>query len=694
MKTILQKDLRENFKLALIGLAIFSLLLIQAYQSCLNSLAYLLRSSASVRADSFQPLLAEQVLTEAGFFCAIFGAALGWLQTRNEAHRDLWAFLIHRPLSRAEIFRGKAAAGWCLYAFGAGLPLLIFIAVVRAPGHVAAPFEWPMVLPLLAIFLTGVAYYFAGLLTGLRQARWFGSKCFGIGLAFIASGSVFVAQEFWQALAAILLVTTILAVAVWGAYHSGGFYRGQPATGKTALIIAMLAGSSATLFAVIALLMALVFQPFKNDIHFYINYEMTRDGKIYKETLQDDELKSIVDLNGQPLMDPKTGRPMERREFDQRRAYGMSVSTTLKDRRANNAAFFYQPARFFSPWNFVDKRLWYEDRHGKLVGYDGRTRRFIGALVPRGFNGASTAERFLPVPTQSNYFYNDDYYNDTEARPIASAKRVYQADLKARELKPIYTVAKDDEIGGCAGINGIIYQTGTNVTRNVMITTRKSVLVIGMEDGEPILETPYVPNFSEYPSVSVNYLIGPLSGSATNRFAVWFNPDYKLNARSGWKMPQHVEWLTANSSVTHSQDLPTLNTSADEFWPERAVSTLVPPALLIPSQKYFLRFEYYLRFEPLMSCALDLLCVLAGGWLARRYCFSTGATIGWLVFILIFGIPGLLTLLCVQEWPAREMCPNCKKLRAVDRENCEHCDAKFPAPEKNGTEIFAPLVKA
>jgi RNA polymerase subunit RPABC4/transcription elongation factor Spt4 len=46
----------------------------------------------------------------------------------------------------------------------------------------------------------------------------------------------------------------------------------------------------------------------------------------------------------------------------------------------------------------------------------------------------------------------------------------------------------------------------------------------------------------------------------------------------------------------------------------------------------------------------------------------------------------------VQEWPARESCPNCKKLRVVDRDQCEHCGADFAPPEKNGTEIFEPLI--
>jgi len=37
------------------------------------------------------------------------------------------------------------------------------------------------------------------------------------------------------------------------------------------------------------------------------------------------------------------------------------------------------------------------------------------------------------------------------------------------------------------------------------------------------------------------------------------------------------------------------------------------------------------------------------------------ARLGWAAFYLVFGIPGLLTFLSVQEWPARESCPNCKK---------------------------------
>jgi hypothetical protein len=86
-----------------------------------------------------------------------------------------------------------------------------------------------------------------------------------------------------------------------------------------------------------------------------------------------------------------------------------------------------------------------------------------------------------------------------------------------------------------------------------------------------------------------------------------------------------------------------------------------------------------------------LVCLPIGWWLGRRYRFGFAAQAGWAVFHLLFGVPGLLAFLSVQEWPAREACPNCKKLRVVDHAHCEHCGEDFAPPEKTGTEVFAPL---
>lgn len=97
--------------------------------------------------------------------------------------------------------------------------------------------------------------------------------------------------------------------------------------------------------------------------------------------------------------------------------------------------------------------------------------------------------------------------------------------------------------------------------------------------------------------------------------------------------------------------------------------------------------------RPLLLLSLGtavLICLPIGWWLGRRYSLPLCAQVGWAVFLLLGGLPGLLAFLSVQEWPAREACPNCQRLRVVDRTQCEHCVADFAPPEKTGTEIFAP----
>jgi hypothetical protein len=87
-----------------------------------------------------------------------------------------------------------------------------------------------------------------------------------------------------------------------------------------------------------------------------------------------------------------------------------------------------------------------------------------------------------------------------------------------------------------------------------------------------------------------------------------------------------------------------------------------------------------------------ILCVAIGSWLGRKHNLTLRAKVAWGVFHFLFGLPGVLAFLAVQEWPAREPCPNCRKLRVVNREHCEYCGAEFSPPPTTGIEIFEPLV--
>ena len=113
MKTLIWKELRENVKVAALGLVIYTLLLLGQYS----------RPGQSPR-DLGRLLTDGDFLTSTTWFCGLFGAVLGWLQIHNERRPDLWAFLCHRPITRTAIFLAKATAGLCLYVLAAGLPLL------------------------------------------------------------------------------------------------------------------------------------------------------------------------------------------------------------------------------------------------------------------------------------------------------------------------------------------------------------------------------------------------------------------------------------------------------------------------------------------------------------------------------------------------------------------------------------------
>src|SRR5262249_3376657 len=189
-----------------------------------------------------QPMLA---VTDAYYFCltaVVFGAALGFLQVFFEAQGDKRSLLLHRPLGASRIFAAKAIAGVALYLVALGIPFVCLETWFATPGHMPAPFHWRTALPWLADILSGLVYYFAGMLTAQRGARWYGSRGLGLAAAFLCSYLVWALPEFWQALLAIGVIGLLVGVAAWGSFCAGGAYAPQPRVAKAALAMTLLGG--------------------------------------------------------------------------------------------------------------------------------------------------------------------------------------------------------------------------------------------------------------------------------------------------------------------------------------------------------------------------------------------------------------------------------------------------------------------
>lgn len=661
MSPLILKELRENFKAALIGLALYAFLLAEIYRSCTSG-------GRSWSDNGAQPLLAD--LNFNGFACAIFGALLGWLQIHNERHRDLWAFLVHRPLSRTKIFAAKAAAGLSLYTVGAGLPLLGFIVMTRIPGHIAAPFEWAMVLPLLAFFLTGMLFYFAGLLTGLRQARWYASRGLGLGAACVVCLAMANAPEFSRALVIILVAGALLATAAWGSFLSHGYYAGQPAAGQRALTASLMLGC----LIVVGLAMILIESMLPHETYTWSRQQITKDGGIYQETQTAGQPIEITD-HGAPLVDAATGRPITAAEFNRRIAPESSLRTHFPD----PAELHYQPygryqqsSRYFVLCRQTPDTLWYWARNGRLLSYDIASRRFTGSLGPDGFVPGKTtgADRFSRPhgPFENGYF--------DRAQTLMTDHAVYLPDLEHRTVRPFFTATNNDLIGGAVDIS-----TRDSGWEYTLVVTKQFIQLL-TPDGKWVWQIPYTPGYPAYDSIAVSFL------EPSNRFAVCINPVYRQTNQ----LPSQVFWVAAGQGVFKQQAVPSYSQSTTPSWQERLAGLGMPPAFLpVVGWLYGWWSWSDLLWQQLRLIILAgaLICAAAGWWLGRRYHFTVATQLKWAVYHLLTGLPGLLGFLCVQEWPASEPCTACKKLRLVDREQCEHCGAEFAPPPRNGIEVFA-----
>ncbi len=686
MKTIIRKELRENFKLAVIGFGIFTFLLVQGYRSCSQFFTELAIGQTNWGNMSAHPLLSDQVLSETALFCAIFGALLGWLQIHNERHRDLWAFLIHRPISRSEIFFGKVIAGLCLYMAGSALPLLGYIVIAWMPGHFPVPFTWPMVLPLTARFFIGMVFYFGGLLTGIRQARWYASRALGLGAGFILLAISMRAPAFWRVLIFMVPGGLIAGVAAWGSFVNGGYYKGQTGAGRRALVTSLMLGCFIVITFVTSLLMSLLSSPYSDS---WTNYQIGKDGTVYKSTRSPGKPVTITDLNGKILTDTKTGRPMLQNDFYKIVApasYVTSDFDTNAPVRYYSNDGFNGSANYFTLWRQTVDTLWYWCPNGRLWGYDMMSRRFIGSLGPDGFaRGTSTGPaRFSgrEGPSYSNGYY-DQWY---PARTLMTDTALYELDYYNRTSKLFFATTNNERIGAAVDVAKDMNAGTWDYT---VVVTKDSVRLL-TPDGKPASQIPHEPKYPSYAGIYVYFL------QPTNQFVYWFNPNYETNELLNWSLPSHLVWAVGGQGITKTLDLPSTERTWHEPFMDRLVNVVMPPASSLISP-----FAYWGDFSSLaffwkdpdfwVSVAGAITSVGVGWGLGRRYYFNTKTQIKWAIFNLCCGLPGLLAFICAQEWPAHEACHNCKKLRMVDRKHCEHCGAEFPAPAKTGTEIFEPV---
>jgi hypothetical protein len=202
-KALVLKELRENAWMAAAALIAYAVLLVSLTGFDLWAMRWY-----PVQHIPFQD---QRFLIGSVVISAVFAILLGIRQAWWESVRGTSVFLLHRPIARGAVYGTKLAAGALLFLPATGLPLVVYALWAARPGTHASPFYWSMTATCWLYWLAMTAVYAAAFLTGLREARWIGSRLFP--LVSVALPLVIISETSWMI--GLLIAVCVDLLLVW-----------------------------------------------------------------------------------------------------------------------------------------------------------------------------------------------------------------------------------------------------------------------------------------------------------------------------------------------------------------------------------------------------------------------------------------------------------------------------------------------
>lgn len=666
MKAIFFKELREQLKWALLGMLAVGV-----------ALAVTLRARVSPLGLSFpeDALVDEGFLTCLGLGSAALGLLLGFLAIFSESSPDRRSLLLHRPLQRSRIFFAKALAGLTLLGLAVGLPFALAAWVVSNVGTLEPPFRSERLRPGLGLILAGVPYYFAGVLTAARPARWYGSRALGIIAAIVASILVAALPFFSWAVVGVLSVSVVLAIAAWGSFLTAGEFGPQPWGAKVALggAFAVAIGLTWTTLCVL-LQFSFVFSTPTHSVERWERWEVGRDGMAVKVvTFSNPTSMQILDLSGEPVE--------KYLEFEHPRDLPEGTFIGLTSLLPLPGVVYESPIYDYHYWRDtgvldLGGRAYYEPDEALIHAPTG----VVFARVEPGFVGPNDEKPRSTKPTErfrgellSNLGTNSKW-RDSGLLPFSDA--VYRF---RKRLEKVFEAPAGDPIVAVK----LLKQGG------YAILTQTALHVLAWD---------YTPLFSRpFPSLAAGWggvRVGRLGD--LDAHAVWWSA-CGAHRRVDETQPQRVEIVSDRGEVLATRELPasppvarpTGNWAGQWAGVHAATTTLALTFFSWASNLSWASKEGLLRVVQIVAAFLSALVVAAltvdRALPKRSACIWTGAA-------FLLGPIGILTFLALEERAARETCSGCGKPRIVSQPTCRHCQAGWPEPTRDGTEIFEPAV--
>jgi len=211
VKALVLKELREIAGITALALVAYALALGSVTGAAFLDWLRFWSSSPSQIVPFLNPAFANLLCG----ISALYALALGFRQSAWEHSRHTYLFLLHRPVARSRIFLIKSGIGLAVLLAASGVCVLCYAIWAATPRTHPGPFFWSMTESCWRDCLGFSLIYLGAFLSGLRSARWFGTRM----LPLVASLLVFAIV--WQALpgvvipaAIVVTFNSLLAVAV------------------------------------------------------------------------------------------------------------------------------------------------------------------------------------------------------------------------------------------------------------------------------------------------------------------------------------------------------------------------------------------------------------------------------------------------------------------------------------------------
>jgi ABC-type transport system involved in multi-copper enzyme maturation permease subunit len=171
MKALLFKELREVRGIAAVALVAYLALVANLMGA--KVLDWVL---GSPRGTEDVPFVGGEFSSWFWIISAVLAVALGFRQSAWESARGTYLFLLHRPLRRDAIFLAKLTVGLGVLVVCSSVPIVVYGVWAATLGHHPSPFAWSMTVPAWESLALMSLLYLGAFLSGLRPARWFGTR--------------------------------------------------------------------------------------------------------------------------------------------------------------------------------------------------------------------------------------------------------------------------------------------------------------------------------------------------------------------------------------------------------------------------------------------------------------------------------------------------------------------------------------